>query len=46
MVSFFIHMPIYKSGSKYKIKNVKGFSKTKADAKRRMAAIKAKRKKK
>lgn len=34
-------MPIYKEGKRYKIKNVKGKSKTKKEAIRRLRAIKA-----
>jgi len=34
-------MPIYKSKGGYKIKNVKGKSKTKTAAKRRLRAVKA-----
>lgn len=39
-------MPIRKSGSGYKIDNVKGKSPTKKAAKKRLAAIKANQKKK
>lgn len=35
-------MPVYKSGNGYKIKNVKGKSKTKKEAIKRLMAIKAK----
>jgi hypothetical protein len=39
-------MPIHKTKGGYKIKNVKGKSKTKKAAKKRMAAIKVNQKKK